>query len=686
MKKYIIALLTVSSMMLIPTASSLQAQNQPIVVTDAKNGRVATEVFGRHSNFNAPRLSPDGSKIVFQLANNGENYIAWLDIQKKGARPNIIAKAGVIRDVGDREIFAWRWVGNETIVVSATGLDRVFDGRVGIISRLIAYDTKGGKPRPLAWQGALGNASNILHIDHEKEEIMVQRQELDSRLNEVINIDVKSGKYSNVQNVNADVDSWFADHNGFLRGGVGNSRGGTAKTLYRSSDKGPMKAISKVKDESFTTGSLTPILFLDEPDMAYTLSNHEGYAAVYKVNLATQELLEKVYGTEGYDVRGVIPNVTNNDIIGYRLFNGRNYVKYIDQTAREIEALFTHNFGKNNTTIISRSEDAKHMIIAVAKPSQRDTYYYYNDNTVKFKLLGYENSILKNTELNPVEAVDYKASDGMKIQAIITYPRHRTHRKNLPVIVMPHGGPFGVTDSVRFDQWAQSMAEQGYVVIQPNYRGSGGYGPEFVKEGRKPNGYGHRMQDDLNDAVAWFAKIGLIDSNRACIMGWSYGGYAAGRGAQRDPDLWKCAIAGAGIYDFPKMKSFDTRQFGSFGANFQATADDLISISTARHTDGPWAPILIVAAKEDARIPMEQSRILVSNLKKSGKVEGQDYKYIVQEDGTHNLPYEDVHIEWLDEAGKWAQRFNPAYIDSDPDKQKPIAIRSTGVGSSLASK
>ena len=183
------------------------------------------------------------------------------------------------------------------------------------------------------------------------------------------------------------------------------------------------------------------------------------------------------------------------------------------------------------------------------------------------------------------------------------------------------------------------------------------------------------MQDDLNDVLTWFGQQGLIDPKRACIMGWSYGGYATARGAQRDADKWRCAIAGAGVYDFPMMKAFDTRQFGAFGANFQATTDDLVSISSARNTNGPWSPILIVAGVRDARIPIEQSRTLVSRLKASGKKEGVDFRYIEQPQGTHNLPYEDVHIQWLKEAEDWLAKFNPAYIESDSDKPLPVAVK-----------
>ncbi len=680
MKKNMIALLIASAMVSVPVVSSVKAQGAIDSAEAAKTGRVATEVFGRKWNFNNPSLSPNGDKMVYQVSRNGEYYLAWIDLTKASSKPRIIAKSGELIEKGDRRIISYRFVGNDTVVATLFGRENFF-GQLGDVSRLVAYDIDqpNPKPRPLAWKGAAGNGASIMHIDHDEKYMLVERSSLDENgAAEVIKVNVDDGKFSMVQRSNPIVGGWFTDSKGVVRGGGGSSRGGTQKMLYRSGNKGAFKTKSKVKDKSFTGGALFPSILMDEPDMAYALSNHEGFNKVYKVNLATQEFVEMVKETPGYDVQAVIPNKDGNDIAGFVLFNGRTYVEYVDEVPKQIKEFLDDEFGDNNARIISRDEDYSKILIEVAKPNQLATFYFYNLLTGEFRALGHQSNILKNAELNPVEAVDYKASDGMKIQAIVTYPRHRTHRKNLPVLVMPHGGPFGVKDEVEFGffAWAQAMAELGYVVIQPNYRGSGGYGTEFVKEGRKPNGYGHRMQDDLNDAVTWFAKEGLVDANRACIMGWSYGGYAAARGAQRNPEIWKCAIAGAGVYDFPKMKAYDTRAFGSFGANFQATADNLVEVSSARNTDGDWSPIMIVAGARDARIPLEQARTLVSNLKSSGKKETIDFAYIEQKKGTHNLPYEDVHIEWLKAAEDWMDRFNPAYISSDPDQAKPIKIRS----------
>jgi dipeptidyl aminopeptidase/acylaminoacyl peptidase len=231
-----------------------------------------------------------------------------------------------------------------------------------------------------------------------------------------------------------------------------------------------------------------------------------------------------------------------------------------------------------------------------------------------------------------------------------------------------------VRDFERFDDWSQAMAELGYVVVQPNYRGSGGYGKEWIKKGRS-DGFGFRMQDDLNDAVTHLAAQGVVDPKRVCMMGWSYGGYAAARAAQRDADKYRCTIAGAGVYDLPMMKAYDQDYLGSFGANYLAKgAADLESVSPARNAKGKWAPIMIVHGVRDARVPVAQARTLVSRLKDAGKVRGTDYDYLEQPKNTHNLPYDEVRVEWLEAAEKWLARHNPAYIASDADKPVPVRV------------
>jgi dipeptidyl aminopeptidase/acylaminoacyl peptidase len=656
------------------------AEKAPIVVNGLK-GRAETAVFGKRPFMRDPVISPDGNKVAVMMSKNGVDTLGYIDLSKPGSAPVFFAQSEEYREAGDRTMGNWYWVGNRTIVMTLASRE-IFFGSRGDVVRLVTYDLESKKVAPLAWDGAGGNGGQRRHINHKTEKLIVERTSLKNQgqenLPEVVEIDVRTGKVNILQRPNILVSDWIVDGNGVVRAGTGaDGDSGKERLLYRSSAQETLKTVSSAVDSTFTQGVITPSIFTDEPDIAYATSNKDGYRKVYKINAKTGQIIgEPVFGVKGYDVGGPIPNKARNGLAGVQYISTTERVRWFDPDLAQVQKYLDEDFGRGNTRIESTNDDNSRVVLFKGKPSEPGGYFLYDTKSGKMGLLGWVHPLLKDKELNPMRSVRYKASDGTEIEAVVTYPRHRPHRKNLPVIVMPHGGPFGVRDHEEFGffPWSQSMAELGYVVIQPNYRGSGGYGKEFVKEGRKPNGYGLRMQDDLNDAVTWFANSGLIDKNRACIMGWSYGGYATARGAQRDPGVWKCAIAGAGVYDFPMMKAYDTRAFGDFGANFQATSDDLVGISSARNTDGKWSPILIVAGLRDARIPIEQSRTLVSRLKGSGKKEGVDFRYVEQPKGTHNLPYESVHTEWLVESENWARRFNPPYIATDPDKEPQVAM------------
>jgi dipeptidyl aminopeptidase/acylaminoacyl peptidase len=655
-----------------PAAAQPAAKAAPAA---APQGIIPIAAFAKRPFMENPRISPDGTKLVVQMSHEKKGYLGIIDLSRPASAPDFFIATSEFRDVGDRTVAAWRWVGNDNVVVTMESRELIYGQRYDV-SRLVAYNVKTKKMTPLAWDQATGQAADILWIDHASGHFLLARQSEAYgterwQLPEVVNVDVATGKFTIVQRPNPIVQDWIADGKGVIRAATGSDPdSGKERLMYRSGPDEQLHTVSNAADATYTAANIVPSLFLDEPDMGIALSNKDGYRKVYKVNLKTMTLGPVLFERQGYDVEnGVYSNAARNRLVGVGVVEKGDREYWFDNDLKVIQANLDEAFGAGNAHIVSRDLKDEKLIVFVGTSAQPGTYYLYDTTTGNIGIVGRIRPEFGDAKLNPMSTIVYTARDGLKIPAVVTMPRHRLGQKNLPVVVLVHGGPFGVRQKEEFGSfpWHQALAEQGYVVIEPNYRGSGGYGKDFVLKGRAPEGYGGTMQDDDNDAVSWFAGQGIVDPKRACIMGWSYGGYAAARGAQRDPQIWRCAIAGAGVYDLPMMRTSDTETFGKFGARYQATAANLADISPARHTDTKWAPILVVAGARDQRIPMDQPHTLISRLKGSGKRADQDFRYIEQTQGTHNLPYEDVAAQWLEEANKWLARWNPAYVASDRD-------------------
>lgn len=202
----------------------------------------------------------------------------------------------------------------------------------------------------------------------------------------------------------------------------------------------------------------------------------------------------------------------------------------------------------------------------------------------------------------------------------------------------------------------QFLAWRGYAVIQPNYRGSTGFGTALVEKGYGE--WGLKMQDDLNDAVTHLADAGIADPKRVCIAGASYGGYAAMRGAQRDGKLFRCAISYAGVSDLGALARYDSQSLlgAEYRADLKEKAPDFDAVSPLRHPEEFSTPILIMHGKLDLRVPVKQSRDMAEKLKDAGK----NYRYVEQPLGDHHFSREADRLQFLKEMDAFLQQYNPS--------------------------
>jgi dipeptidyl aminopeptidase/acylaminoacyl peptidase len=303
--------------------------------------------------------------------------------------------------------------------------------------------------------------------------------------------------------------------------------------------------------------------------------------------------------------------------------------------------------------IVSVSRDLSTAIVRVGGPDAPGAYFLYRAGEGSMRLLEMNNSTIGLKRMHPVRTIRYKARDGLEIAAVLTLPTGNA--TNLPLIVMPHGGPLA-RDSEDWDWWTQFLADRGYAVIQPNYRGSSGYGTPFTQKGEGQ--WGLAMQDDLNDAVAALAALGIADPKRVCMVGASYGGYAAMRAAQRDGARYRCAVSYAGVSDLNRMMSHDRNFLGADARKdwLKAQAPDLRGVSPINFPEQFSIPILLFHGKKDRVVPLAQSRELAERLRAAHK----DVTYVEQPEADHHFTRSADRLEFLKALEAFLAKYNPA--------------------------
>jgi dienelactone hydrolase len=312
--------------------------------------------------------------------------------------------------------------------------------------------------------------------------------------------------------------------------------------------------------------------------------------------------------------------------------------------------------------LVSSDDDLSHFIFKTEGDKDSGAYWYVDRAGKAVKRIGSAYPDITADQVGPYSMISWKAGDGLAIHGVLTLPPGRV-AKNLPVVVLPHGGP-QAKDHLGFDWWAQAFASRGYAVLQPNYRGSSGYGEDFTKAGYGQ--WGRKMQTDVSDGMAELAKQGVVDPKRACIVGGSYGGYAALAGVTVQHGLYRCAVSWGGVADLPAMLLTEYRASGSsksdvtrYWRRFMGADEpnaDLKSLSPAKLADSADAPILVMYGKDDTVVAPAQSQEMIEALKRAGK----PYEAQVMSGEDHWLSKGATRTAMLKAAVAFVQKFNPA--------------------------
>lgn len=378
-------------------------------------------------------------------------------------------------------------------------------------------------------------------------------------------------------------------------------------------------------------------------------------AALLRVDLSTGQDAGPVFADNTFDVDASINDEWTHRVIGASFVADRREFTYFDPAREAVQKGIEAVFPGAEAVAVTSTRAGDTVIVAVQSPKQPPTYYFLDRASHQATKIASEYPDLQPEDLGDMKPYPYKARDGLDIPAYLTLPPSR-QAHNLPVVIMPHGGP-DARDSLRFDWWAQFLANRGYAVLQPNFRGSSGYGRAFTEAGLHQ--WGLKMQDDISDGVKKLVADGIADPKRVCIVGASYGGYAALAGATFSPDLYACAVSVAGVSDLPAMLTWESEQAGRHSQNVSfwasrigdATADAarLHATSPALHADQVRAPVLLLHGIGDTTVPIEQSEEERDALVRAGKkVE------FVQLPGTdHYLSLAETRIQVLTEIERF---------------------------------
>ena len=319
-------------------------------------------------------------------------------------------------------------------------------------------------------------------------------------------------------------------------------------------------------------------------------------------------------------------------------------------------------FPKLNNSLEDWSSGFSKVIARTNGNGDSGTWFEIDLDNLSANALGYEREKLLPKLVGAIKTIKYKASDGLEIEAILTLPPGRK-AENLPVVVLPHGGPHA-RDTESFDWWAQAIASRGYAVLQPNFRGSTNKDRAFLEAGYGE--WGGKMQTDLSDGLAYLAKQGVVDVKRACIMGASYGGYAALAGVTLQQDIYRCAVSVAGVSDLRRMVATDVRESSSDKMIKRSlkrrigSGKELKDVSPRRFADKVTVPVMLIHGKDDVVVPYSQSAIMADALKDAGK----PYEMVTLDGEDHWLSKSDTRLKMLKAAVTFVEKHNPP----DPEK------------------
>ncbi|HEU4589802.1 MAG TPA: S9 family peptidase [Steroidobacteraceae bacterium] len=626
-----ICLLWLLGVVSLPMHAAEVPASAPVSLDDLFSGSGARDV----------AVSPNGHYLAAIVSRPDDDVLVVQDLTSGARINNTRIGHGDVGSQYDARMITVYWKTDDRVLfrvsispAKGASWSRLANGgfrRLG--NRLFAVDRDGGnlvrlladnRNRELNFAFDLGDIRSMLPRDPDN--ILMTIDGMEGR--SLFKVNVRTGAGEVMERASAAVWDWWLDLDGrpVVRVDVSSGR----LRFYRRETGERWKKFYQVRlGELKQQSDYAPLGPSDQPGKFYVLARPDGAQrrGVYLYDLEKESFGAPLAENPQFDITSAF---VSREGRGVQVYCYLAHVRICESADAKVNAHMkgVRKYFKDsaNVYVVDASDDNQILLMYVEGPSDPPAYYEYSMQARQINLVGHVQQALADKLMPTASLIEYVASDGMKLNGYLTLPSGAENARQLPLVVMPHGGP-EMRDHLTFDVYVQFLAARGYAVFQPNFRGSDGFGRTFAESGYGE--WGRRMQDDIGDGLKLLVDRRIADPQRVCIVGASYGGYAALAGATLTPELYRCVVSIAGISDLADFLKSRRQRFGSDSELYQywmkligdpeRDAERIAAVSPTLHIDRIKAPILLAHGDADTIVPYGQSMKLKKLLDKSGR-------------------------------------------------------------------
>jgi dipeptidyl aminopeptidase/acylaminoacyl peptidase len=602
--------------------------------------QLPVQAFGNLPEVSQVKLSPNGNQIAFIRIIKGSTYIGTTDLIKSKTQY-------VVRTDNQKFKIGWyRWANNQTLLVSADYPVSRYGSKY-TETRLLKVKADGSDTAvtvimPKSKERYAQFQNNIIDIlPDEPNHILMAIDLKVANQPDVYKINLESRRIRHLEyKGKSHIYNWMTDRQHRLRLGFGRDE---TKIFYRLYDLKTEKWRNIWEYEIFDAPDISPLGFGKKPNELYIRADHNGRYAIFKVDVSKSDLpRELIYADKNYDIEGsLIYSKKTNDVIGVYHGEANNAKIFFEESHLAFQNALDKAIPDAFNNISSMSADESRYILFSSNSTKPGAYFLGDRDKGSLSFVLEQYPLLTGKELSGKTKISYQARDKTTIEAYVTLP-HKNAPQHNAALIIPHGGPM-VRNYGGFDWFAEFFASRGYTVLEPNFRGSSGYGFDFEMASIK--NWGGAMQDDLADAALWLTTNHNIGESKLCIIGASYGGYAALMAAVKQQDIFRCAGSFAGVADLELIVK-KSRRFTNHKVVKKQIGDDYDKLeqqSPVNFAAKINIPVLLIHGDKDRIVDVKQSQIMHEELLDHDK----SVEYIELENGNHHLGIEKNRIKTL---------------------------------------